>query len=183
MKRRDALKTAGLLLGYTMTAGTAVAVMNGCNADSAPEGWAPSFLDMDQVETIKAISNVVIPSVDGKPGAKDVMIEKFFDERIDLYSTAEEKEQYKKMFSDFASMVKDKTGKKFSALSEEEQLEMVRSELAAGSDFMKGVHEMAVTGFCTSERGMKEVLVFDPIPGEQNGCIPFEEVGGIWAIS
>ncbi len=182
MKRRDALKTAGLLLGYTMTAGTAAAVMNGCSADSAPEGWAPSFLSGDQTETVKAISNVIIPSMDGKPGAKDIMIEKFFDERIDQYSTAEEKEQYNKMFGDFASMVKEKTGKKFSALSEEEQLDIVKAELAADSEFMKGVHEMAVTGFCTSERGMKEVLVFDPIPGDQNGCYPFEEVGGIWAI-
>lgn len=182
MKRRDALKTAGLLLGYTMTAGTAVAVMNGCNADPAPGGWSPSFLDKDQTETVKAISNVVIPSVDGKPGAKDVMIEKFFDERIDLYSTAEEKEKINQMFSDFAAMVKEKKGKKFSALSEEEQLEIVKSELSSGSEFMKEVHEMAVTGFCTSERGMKEVLVFDPIPGEQDGCYPFEEVGGIWAI-
>lgn len=181
MERRDVLKTAGLILGYTLTGGTALAVMKGCSADPVT-GWTPSFLDQNEIEIVKSAANVVVPSINGKPGAKDVMIEKFFDERIDLYATEEEKAEIKLLFKDFSQKIKESEGKDFTKLSEEEQFNIVKSSLEGDDKFMKELHLLAITGFCTSERGMKEVLVFDPIPGEQKGCIPFEEVGGIWAI-
>ena len=37
-------------------------------------------------------------------------------------------------------------------------------------------------GFFTSEVGATEVLNYDPVPGNYDGCIPLESVGGkTWA--
>jgi len=175
MNRRDVLKTAGLMLGYTLTAGTAAAVLGGCSADAAPS-WTPSFLSTDQVETLESIANVIIPGTDELPGAKDVNIGKFMDEVLSNYAEKEEQQKFQDNYNTFASM------HNLSVMKENEILDLVKSQLESGSEFMQQVYEQSVTGFCTSERGMKEVLVFKPIPGEQRGDVSVSEVGGIWAI-
>ena len=175
MNRRDVLKTAGLVLGYTLTAGTAAAVLGGCSADATP-GWTPSLLSDDQVKTLSSIANAIIPGTDKLPGAKDVNIPKFIDERLSIYGDAEEQKLFQDQYTAFAAK------HKVAGMNSEKLLGLVKSELEADSKFMKKVYEQSVAGFCTSERGMKEVLVFKPIPGEQRGEVSVSEVGGIWAI-
>lgn len=175
MNRRDVLKTAGLVLGYTLTAGTAAAVLGGCSADATPN-WSPEFLSDDQVKLINSMADVIIPGTDKLPGAKDVNIAKFIDETYQYYRNPEQQKKFNedyKAFTDEHDFVK---------LNSDDQLEFIKLQLENNSKFVKTIYEQSVTGFCTSERGSKEVLVFDPIPGEQKGCIPVEEIGGIWAI-
>ncbi|WP_235296342.1 gluconate 2-dehydrogenase subunit 3 family protein [Portibacter marinus] len=175
MNRREVLKTAGLVLGYTITAGSAAAILGGCSADPTPN-WTPETLKDDQVKTLEKIANAIVPGTDQLPGAKDVNIAKFMDERLSIYATEEEKTAFQEGYSSFVE------NHKVTGMSDQEILDLVKSEIENGSDFMKAVHEQSIIGFCTSERGMKEVLVFKPIPSEQKGCVPLEEVGGIWAI-
>ncbi len=181
MKRREVLKTAGLILGYTMTAGTAAAVLGGCSADATPD-WTPAFIDKKDIKVLKSIADAIIPGTDKLPGAKDIMIEKFFDERLSLYGKEDEKTKYMDGLAALIEKVQTDSSKSIEKLSQEECLTLVRSELDGNSQFMKSLYEMTVVGFCTSERGAKEVLVFNPIPGEQKGSVPVEEVGGIWYI-
>lgn len=176
MKRRDVLKTAGVLLGYSLTAGTAAAVLGGCSADPGPVGWTPSVLTGDQVSILEKIADAIIPGTEDLPGAKDVSIGKFMDERLSLYSSDEEQGEFHEQYAAFTST------HNVAKMKADKILELVRSELDADSKFMKKVYEQSVTGFCTSERGMKEVLVFKPIPGEQKGDVSVADVGGIWAI-
>ena len=175
MKRRDLLKTAGLVLGYTLTAGTAAAVLGGCTSDPTPD-WTPATLTDDQISTLNRLSDVIIPGTDELPGAKDVNIAKFMDERLSIYASEEEKQLFSQGYTAFSE------SHDVSDMSDEEVTTLIKNELAADNKFVKSVYEQSVVGFCTSERGMKEVLVFAPIPGEQRGCIPVEEVDGIWAI-
>jgi hypothetical protein len=175
MNRRDVLKTTGLVLGYTLTAGTAAAILGGCSADSTLD-WTPAVLSKEQVTTLGSIAAAIVPGTDKLPGAKDVNIPKFMDERMSMYTTADDQSEFKAGYDAFLAKHKIK-GK-----SADEILTIVRAELDADSKFMKNVYEQSVAGFCTSERGMKEVLIFKPIPGEQSGDVTTEEVGGIWAI-
>lgn len=181
MKRRDVLKTAGIVLGYSLTAGTAAAVLAGCNADPTP-GWVPTFNSEDESKILKSMAEIIIPGTDTLPGAKDIMIEKFIDETILLHATEEEKTKYKDGFSAFIDKINTSKSKSFLNLTDEEKLAEIKNGLEGNDDFIKNIHEMCITGFCTSEVGAKKVLVYDPIPGAQKGCIPLEEVGGIWAI-
>ena len=175
MKRRDLLKTAGLVLGYSLTAGTAAAVMGGCNADPFP-GWTPDFITKDDASIVKSIASAIIPGTDTLPGAKDIMIEKFVDATLSLYG----KDEQKKMFREGMDAFNVATPN-FASLSAEDQLGLIKAELDADSEFMKRMHELSIVGFCTSERGATEVLVFDPIPGGYKAVVPVEEVGGIHA--
>ena len=176
MNRRDILKTAGLVLGYTIAGGTAAAVLGGCSADPK-SGWTPSFISESEAKLIRAIADAIIPGTDKLPGAKDVMIDKFFDERLIGYAKPDEKAEFKEGMAALAKAMPN-----LSSASEEDRLGYVKAELESDSKFMKKQYEMSVTGFCTSERGAKEVLVFDPIPGEYIPVLPVEDVGGIWAL-
>lgn len=179
MKRRDVLKTAGLILGYSITGATAAAVLGGCSADPMKDGasYNPTFLNNSELESIRSIASSIIPGTETLPGAADVMIGKFMDETLSQYGTEERKTAFREGLSTFNSSFSN-----FGSLGEEEQLSAIRNELDNGSEFMRAFHQMTVTGFCTSERGAKEVLVFKPIPGERRGCVPFEEIGGMYAI-
>ena len=175
MKRRELLKSAGLVLGYAMTAGTAAAVLGGCSADPTPN-WTPSFISEDEAKMIRVLADAIIPGTDTKPGAKDVMIDKFMDERLVQYGKDEDKSKFKEGMAGFIS-----ANPNFSAASTEDKLAIIRAGLEGDSKFMKRMHEQSIVGFFTSERGAKEVLIFDPIPGKQIGVVPVEEVGGIYA--
>ena len=175
MKRREVLKTAGLVLGYTLTAGTAAAVLSGCSADPTP-GWTPAFLTDEQVKILTSIAEAIVPGSDKLPGAKDVNIGKFMDEVLSMYANEKKQGEFQAGYSAFTEK------HDLAAMKKGEIEDLIRSELEADSEFMQAVYEQSITGFCTSERGMKEVLVFKPIPGEQRGCVPAEEIGGIWAI-
>jgi hypothetical protein len=181
MKSRDALRTAGLILGYSLTAGTTAAVISGCSADATP-GWVPEFLSAEQASLLKNMASTILPGTNELPGAADVMIDKFMDETMVNYGSPEEKSEFIKGMDAFLEMVAAKNEGNFEKMDDESRMNIIKSELENDSDFMKKVYELTIVGFCTSERGMKEVLVFDPIPGAQKGCIPLEEVGGIWAI-
>jgi len=175
MKRREVLKTAGLVLGYTLTAGTAAAVLSGCSADPTP-GWTPEFLTDEQVQTLTSIADAIVPGTETLPGAKDVNIGKFMDEVLSLYAGEEEQKKFQAGYAAFTEE------HQIGSMKREEIEGLVKSQLASGSEFIEAVYEQSITGYCTSELCMKEVFVFKPIPGEQRGCVPVEEIGGIWAI-
>ena len=84
MKRRDVLKTTGLALGYSLSAGTVAAIMNGCKAPTEP-GWTPSAVDHKTIDLIAEVAETILPATD-TPGAKDVLVHRFIDEvLIDTY--------------------------------------------------------------------------------------------------
>lgn len=180
MKRREVLKTAGLIMGYTFTAGTVAAVMGGCSADPVP-GWTPEVLDIDHVNTINSLTDAIFHG-GGFPSSDEIMIGKYMDEKLKIYSSEEDIEKYKESFKGFDDRIKSEYGKAFSKLPIEKQVEAVRKGLDDEDGFTKQMYGEIIAGLCTSEAGAKKVLVYDPIPGEQKGCIPFEEVNGIWAI-
>jgi len=80
MNRRDALKNTGLVLGYSLSAGTIAAVMNGCKAPTET-GWQPSTIDSSTMELIAEIAETILPATD-TPGAKDVLAHRFVDEAL-----------------------------------------------------------------------------------------------------
>jgi hypothetical protein len=81
------------------------------------------------------------------------------------------------------------TGKSFSNLSEDEQLEYasemnresIINEQTVRPQFFLQFKELTMVGYFTSEVGATQVLRYEPVPGFYDGCIPFEEVGRTWA--
>ena len=51
-----------------------------------------------------------------------------------------------------------------------------------GMHFFRMLKEMTLTGYFLSEVGATEVLQYEHVPGEYQGCMPLSEVGTTWAV-
>ena len=119
MKRREALKTTGLALGYSLSAGTVAAIMNGCKAPTET-GWMPSTVDQPTIELIAEVAETILPATD-TPGAKDVLVHRFVDEILGIAYGPKQKAH---MMSGLSNLSKD-LGGSFLKMSAEDKLNAV----------------------------------------------------------
>ena len=85
MKRRDALKTSSIILGYAITGGTALAVLNGCEIDSTPD-WLPVNLSAEQAALVEQLSDTILPATANAPGATIAQVVRYIDAFMDCYN-------------------------------------------------------------------------------------------------
>ncbi|MCB0688209.1 MAG: gluconate 2-dehydrogenase subunit 3 family protein [Saprospiraceae bacterium] len=208
ISRREALRRTSYIIGGALSASTIAAVMSGCKPSSTALDWTPEILAPDQAITVAEITERIIPKTN-TPGAKDAMVDRYIDsflkdiasdeERAEFYAGLDEingvaKTDFGKAFVDLNDGQKDQILAKFSGTSnirksdEERAAEManegekVQTSDISSSKFFDFIRQLTITGYFTSEVGAKEALVFDEIPGEWKGCIPYAEVGGTWAL-
>lgn len=193
MNRREALKQAGLVLGFAISAPTLSAVLQGCKAK--PElAFQPQFLNADQAGIVAEVAEIIIPKTD-TPGAKDAGVPSFIDVLVKDCYKKEDQDSFLKGLADFDKGAKDSYGDAFLELDPEKQVEYVtkvhKEALEAGKDeankdkarpFIMIMKELTVVGFFTSEPGATQVLQYVAVPGAYHGCISLQEAGGkTWA--
>ncbi len=188
MKRRDAIKNAGLFLGGAAFSTITLSSLAGCqtNATDAVSGWKPDYLSVDQGAIVRRIADILIPATD-TPGALDAGVPEYINMMARDIMQPEDQERFKQGFVQFAKACQTALGKSFVDCTAEEQLSFLQKleQEAAQSDelsFIEAMKNMTYRGFFTSEAGMTEVLNFDPVPGNYDGCISLEEAGGAWAM-
>lgn len=209
INRREALRrTSYILGGAALSASTIAAVMSGCKPSSTALDWTPEILAPDQALTVAEITERIIPKTN-TPGAKDAMVDRYIDsflkdiasdeERAEFYAGIDEvnglaREGFNKRFADLtdkdkdavlsklsgASTIKKSDAEKAAELANEG--ERVQGSSGSSNKFFDMIRQLTITGYFTSEIGAKQALVFDEIPGEWQGCIPYEDVGGAWAM-
>lgn len=185
MNRRDAIKRTTLLLGGTLSASAIMGVMSGCKAEPVLN-WAPSFFTMEEGDIIENMVDRILPVTD-TPGAIDAGVHSFIDRMMAEFYPAEESAILREALAKVDVDAKKDFGKNFTALSDEQQDELLkkydRAAYAQGGrdHFFRKIKELTILGFCTSEVGATEFLEYDPLPGDYKGCIPYEEVGKAWA--
>jgi hypothetical protein len=195
MDRRELLRAASLVAGYSAIA----SVMPGCKTEtSAPvaeatDEWKPGFLDQDQLDLVAELAETLIPET-STPGAKSVKVHQFIDDELKYFYRPMDQYRFVKGLEDVQARAQAAHGKKFQEITAEErtallqQLEtetkkMVDEKTAGpGQPFFTMLKNMTFQGYFTSEKVGKEVLAFDPIPGDFKGCIPLSEVGKLWTV-
>ncbi|MEM9546481.1 MAG: gluconate 2-dehydrogenase subunit 3 family protein [Bacteroidota bacterium] len=189
MDRRDILKASAIFLGYGLVGGASVAVLNGCKADTKPD-WTPSFFTPEQIDIIAEAAERILPKTD-TPGAKDALVHRYIDEAVMNNFKKEEQDQILEGVGVFDLLSQEKFQKNFVDLKDE-QKDAVLQHLAdaskkEGDDNLKnlfpGLKSLVVTGYFTSEMGAKEALVYLPVPGPYEGCIPMSDVNGVYSRS
>lgn len=194
MKRRDAIKQTALIMGYAVSASAISGVLSGCEPSGIPN-WTPANLTMDQGNLLADIAECILPASDTL-GAKDVFVHEFIDVMLGKYMKAEEAESFKKGLDQLEADAKAAHGKGFRSLTPEEQTAVLvksANEAQAAMDASEGpmkvkpffaqMKELTLLGYFTSERVGKEILKFDPVPGEYDGCMPLENVNNTsWTI-
>ncbi len=185
MDRRTALKQVTFLMGGTLATPIISGVLSGCQASGDPK-YAPVFLSPEQYKLTGIAVDKIIPRT-STPGALDVGVPEFID--LILNDVFKPKEQ-QLFLTGLASLNHEKP---FSSRSDEEQVELLREMEAEAyakkkegnmkdAPFFLILKQLTLTGYFTSEQGMKEALAFLAIPGKLEACIPYEEGTKAWAI-
>lgn len=197
MNRRDALKKSALALGAAAGAPTLLSLLQAC-AKQDRLTWTPVFLKEDQAVFISSFVDFLLPKTE-TPGGLDVKADIFLDL---MYAKTYDEAGQQNVVSEiekFNSDCKAKYGNVFAELSSEDKAVCFQEHEANSPKFPKNVWGTAVgprepVGFYrglkssvlwayfSSEEIGKNVLNYDPIPGEYLGCIPLAEVGNTWSL-
>lgn len=196
MNRRNAIKRTAMMLGYAATASSVVAIMNGCKADPKSMGdanitaWKPEFLSENSAKVIGQLAECIIPKTD-TGGAIDAGVHSFIDQYLKNTVSEEDQKLFNTALAGFNQDFESKNGKDFLSANQDErnafltdfekEAEAAKKANPDQPTFWHSFKELTIMGYFTSEVGMKQALVFDPIPGEYKACIPVEEAGGMWA--
>ena len=197
MNRREATKNTALLLGLTVSGSTIAAMFSSCQKQNRLD-WKPVFFTDEEALSISALTDTILPKTE-TPSATELKVDIFVDLMMRKSLSPENQEHVKKGYARFVELTNEMHGKAFHLLSDSQKQEVVKS-LAGESnkfvmsvwgspigeqpplDFFRRVKQFTLIGYFTSEHIGKNVLAYDPIPGEQKGCIPFNEVGRSWSL-
>ncbi|MFL0682149.1 secreted protein [Algoriphagus aquaeductus] len=197
MNRRDALKKSALALGAAAGAPTLLSLLQAC-ANTDRLSWTPEFLKEDQARFISAFVDFLLPKTE-TPGGLEVKADVFIDL---MYARTYDEGGQKQVESDieaFNADCKTKYGKVFADLSAADKAACFKDHEANspkfpkkvwGGDvgprepvgFYRGLKSSVLWAYFSSEEIGKNVLSYDPIPGEFRGCMPLSEVGNTWSL-
>ncbi len=189
MNRREALRRVAFIVGGSVVG--ANLFLQGCNRPASKdvatlfEGSTPDF--------IGEIAEAILPKT-ATPGAKEAGVGDFIPVMIrDCY---EEKDQ--KIFIDGLNGIDDRAKKEFKKgfleLTPEERLQFVNAYDKEAQEYQGSKKEddpnhfftlfkqLTLTGFFTSEVGMKQALRYVKIPGKYDGNYPYKKGDKAWAI-
>lgn len=197
MNRRDALKKSALVLGAATGAPTLLGLFQSC-AQQDRLTWTPQFLSEEHARFLSSFVDFLLPKTETL-GGLDVKADIFIDL---MYAKTYDQASQKEVVADiekFNSDCQAKYGKVFSELSEEDKKAVFEEHEANSPKFPKKVWGGAVGprepvsfyrslkstvlwAYFSSEEIGKNVLSYDPIPGEYRGCMPLSEVGNTWSL-
>ncbi len=176
------------MLGYAVSASAVSDLLVSCRQQASLD-WQPVFLSNDQGALIADIAETILPETD-TPGAKSLGVPQFIDKMLKDLLTEEDQNQLITGLEKFESDCQTAHGKAFTELSKEEKEAFLINQDKASPGFpisMWGINldpnpaeitfyrrikSLTLMGYFTSEKVGKEMLVYDPIPGGFQGCIP-----------
>lgn len=197
MNRRDALRKTALFAGSAVAAPTMLSLLQSC-AKQDRLTWVPQFLQENQARFISAFVDFLLPKTE-TPGGLDVKADVFIDL---VYAKTYDEVGQKNVVAEinkFNEDCKATYGKVFAELGSEDKSACFKGHEAKSPKFVPkvwgtGVGTQEPVGFYrslkstvlwayfSSEEIGKNVLSYDPIPGEYKGCIPLSEVGNSWSL-
>lgn len=196
MDRRIAIKNTALLIGTALGGSSILSLMQSCQQQERL-AWNPIFFSEEQAMTISEITETILPRT-VTPGAKDLKVDMFVDLMFGKTLSPEDQKHVLKGYDRFVEICQEKFQKGFTALDMEQRkqvLQQVEQETNKfnptvwGStlgeqppiDFYRRVKQFALAGYFTSEEIGKNVLKYDPVPGDYKGCIPYDG-GNSWSL-
>ncbi len=197
MNRREALRKTTLLAGSAAAVPTLLSLLQSCTKQDRLT-WTPLFFNEDQARFISSFVDTILPKT-ATPGALDVKTDIFIDL---VYAKAYDKQGQETVVLEiekFNADCKSKYGDVFADLSKEGRTACLKEHetkspkfngkvwgTAVGNQepvgFYRSLKSMALSAYFSSEEVGKNILSYDPIPGEYLGCIPLSDVGNSWSL-
>lgn len=203
MNRRDALKGMGLSLGYMIATPTILGMLQSCTAKE--EKWTPLFFSEKQAYVLQNIVDLILPKTEGSPGALEVNVPQFIDLYVSKSSTDEDKDIYRtgldavleelgilnegSVSTETENPVTLKTEdfdallSKYLRITKDQRTAFIIEENLVFITLLN-LRDQTVWAYRTSKEIGENVLVYDPVPGVQKGCISVEDATGgkAWSL-
>lgn len=195
MKRRDAIKNLGLAVGYATVIPSAFSILQSCTTEE--NKWTPLFFTNDEGIVITNLIDLILPKTEKTPGALEVNVPEFIDLFAHKGMLPEALEDYKiGIRSIMEELPIPETGAKDLPIEEYDRLlsKYLRANKAERKQYEKdkdilyvalaNLRAQSVWAFKTSREVGENILAYDPIPGEQKGCIPVSQATGgkAWSL-
>ncbi|MCL6524423.1 MAG: gluconate 2-dehydrogenase subunit 3 family protein [Thermoflavifilum sp.] len=193
MNRREALRRVAWLMGGTLTAGTLSAVLYSCHRQ--PEEVTDHFTDTHK-QTLTSLADIILPRTD-TPGALDAGVPDFVVMMINECYPNDQQKKFLEGLNAFNDQCRQTYGEDFASCSPDQQkqhLSAVEKQVFGSTDasqnhasdalpyFYRTAKELILLGYFTSEPGATKDLVYVPVPGKYEGCIPLKPGQHAWAM-
>lgn len=197
MNRRELLKSSGLFVGYAVSSATLTSLFISCQAEAKVNlDWNPVFLSKNQANTLAEITETILPKTK-TPGAKELAVPQFIDKMLKEVSGKTDQINFVAGLTQIDKDCTNKYGKTFVECTPEDRtafllaLDEVAGKfppsvwgitLAPPSPvaFFRQLKSLTLFGYYTSEEVGKNILSYDPVPGDFIACMPLKEVGNAW---
>lgn len=183
ISRREAIRRVAALMGGVVFAPTLAGALQGCTA--RPGAFTPQAFNAAQLAFATSLMDTILPRTD-TPSASEAGVPAFLDELLARNYSDEQRTQMLSDLDAFAAQAGQALGVPFQEADQTARAdyftERLREDLdTQGGGFALRFKEAVMMGYFTSEAGATQVLRYIAIPGKQEGCIPFEQVGRTWA--
>ncbi|WP_100614533.1 gluconate 2-dehydrogenase subunit 3 family protein [Confluentibacter citreus] len=197
MDRRKAIQRTGQLAVTTLLMPSMLSLLQSCKKENRLD-WQPEFLKEEEAKTISTLVDIILPRTE-TPGALDVKVDIFIDKVIAQTYDATEQEIIRAEIAAFNADCEKTFGNIFIDLNKTDQIKVLQeAETNSGKinpgvwgasvgeqkpiGFYRTMKSMAIWAYFTSEEIGKNVLSYDPVPGNYEPCKPLSEIGNRWSL-
>lgn len=189
MTRREYIQSTIVSLGYVASVGTIANLLLSCQ-QQADLSWKPVFLSNNQANLLAEITETILPKTK-TPGAKDLGVPQFIDQLITKVMTKAEQKEFTDGLEDLDQQCKSANGKTFVECDTATRTSFLKAlDASAGTfspsvwgiqlienpkpvKFFRKLKSLTLMSYYTSEKVGKEILVYNPVPGKYDACIPY----------
>ena len=189
MDRRNALINIGKGLGTITITPTILNLLQSCQNSTA---WNTVFFNKEQFLVVSKLMEIIIPETE-TPGAISLKLPEFIDAYIHNVID-EDNISINKVLKDglnkFIDIVKSETTKEeISKISVKEWEDQLKKILISDDNndittlAIKDLRKLTVGAYKINEFVGKKLMAYNPIPGEQKGCVDLNEASGgiVWS--
>jgi hypothetical protein len=179
MNRRDAIKTAGVLVGGALLTSTGILAACGRSASSG------SALSLDDQQLLEEIADTLLPTTAASPGAKAAGVGPAIALILTDCYKAEDQQRVVKGLDTFRATCRERRGGEFASLPRSERESLLReidaeAQKAGASHYFDLVSELSRGAYFSSEIGLTKALRYNPSPGRWEGCVPLAPGQPAW---
>jgi len=186
LTKRDAMKA--------LLAISAVGALSACKAgdqtdaktDSSASLAGSEFFTPEEFAFLTAAAQTIIPKTD-TPGAVEAGVPNVISELVMEWGDDGFKDYWRAGLNALSARLNEGSDGDFTALTpaqRHERLAAFDADVYSGRQDNKFYGDMKttlVTAYYMSEAGATEELIYDPVPGDWIGKVPFSEIGKVWA--
>jgi hypothetical protein len=174
MNRRLLLKEMGVVVLYSSFPSVLVEFISSCNTNE--EKLRAGFFSDNEFQLTEQLTDVMLPKT-STPGAMETQVPYFIDLVVKNCMSSSDQQLIKKGLQ----QLNDQPGGKFSSLSKEEKLSVIKKiDDASYKDdvdkvWFRIIKKLALIGHFTSREGMTKALNYVQVPGDYEACIPYKK--------